>query len=53
MIRVALIALAFFALTLLLLPSQLIGLAFDPRLQRSIPHLYHRASAWRGTATPI
>src|ERR1700693_4224027 len=42
MIRVALIALAFFALTLLLLPLQLIGLLFDLRLQRSIPHLYHR-----------
>jgi lyso-ornithine lipid O-acyltransferase len=42
MIRVALIALAFFALTLLLLPFQLIGLAFDLQLQRSIPHLYHR-----------
>ena len=42
MIRVALIALAFFTLTLLLLPFQLIGLAFDLRLQRSIPHLYHR-----------
>ena len=42
MIRVALIALAFLALTLLLLPFQLIGLAFDLRLQRSIPHLYHR-----------
>ena len=42
MIRVALIALAFFALTLLLLPFQLIGLLFDLRLQRSIPHLYHR-----------
>src|ERR1700686_321603 len=42
MIRVALIALAFFALTLLLLPFQLIGLGFDLRLQRSIPHLYHR-----------
>jgi 1-acyl-sn-glycerol-3-phosphate acyltransferase len=41
-IRVALIALAFFALTLLLLPFQLIGLGFDLRLQRSIPHLYHR-----------
>src|ERR1700686_4295073 len=42
MIRVALIALAFFALTLLLLPFQLIGIAFNLRLQRSIPHLYHR-----------
>jgi 1-acyl-sn-glycerol-3-phosphate acyltransferase len=42
MIRVILIALAFLALTLLLLPFQLIGLAFDLRLQRTIPHHYHR-----------
>ncbi len=43
MIRIILIALAFLALTLALLPFQLIGLAFDLRLQRTIPHLYHRA----------
>jgi 1-acyl-sn-glycerol-3-phosphate acyltransferase len=42
MIRIILIALAFVALTLVLLPLQLIGLAFDLRLQRTIPHLYHR-----------
>jgi 1-acyl-sn-glycerol-3-phosphate acyltransferase len=42
MIRVILIALAFIVLTLVLLPFQLIGIAFDLRLQRSIPHLYHR-----------
>src|SRR6266436_4300410 len=42
MIRVILIALAFLALTLVLLPFQLIGIAFEPRLQRMIPHLYHR-----------
>jgi 1-acyl-sn-glycerol-3-phosphate acyltransferase len=42
MIRVVLIALAFVVLTLVLLPFQLIGIAFDLRLQRSIPHLYHR-----------
>jgi lyso-ornithine lipid O-acyltransferase len=42
MTRVVLIALAFLALTLVLLPFQLIGLAFDLRLQRIIPHLYHR-----------
>ena len=42
MIRVVLIALAFLALTLVLLPFQLIGIAFDLRLQRTIPHLYHR-----------
>ena len=42
MIRVISIALAFAALTLVLLPFQLIGIAFDLRLQRTIPHLYHR-----------
>src|SRR5258706_4480234 len=42
MIRVILIALAFIALTLVLLPFQLIGIAFNFRLQGSIPHLYHR-----------
>src|ERR1700726_5271566 len=42
MIRVTLVALAFLALTLVLLPFQLIGLVFDLRLQRTIPHLYHR-----------
>jgi lyso-ornithine lipid O-acyltransferase len=42
MIRVISIASAFVALTLVLLPLQLIGIAFDLRLQRTIPHLYHR-----------
>ncbi len=42
MIRITLIALAFVALTLALLPLQLIALALDLRLQRTIPHLYHR-----------
>jgi 1-acyl-sn-glycerol-3-phosphate acyltransferase len=42
MIRVISFALAFVALTLVLLPFQLIGIAFDLRLRRSIPHLYHR-----------
>src|ERR1700730_6194201 len=42
MIRVISIALAFVALTLVLLPFQLIGLAFDLRLRRAVPHLYHR-----------
>jgi 1-acyl-sn-glycerol-3-phosphate acyltransferase len=42
MVRAISIALAFLALTLVLLPFQLIGLAFDLRLQRTIPHLYHR-----------
>src|ERR1700726_4753174 len=42
MIRVTLVALAFLALTLVLLPFQMIGLVFGLRLQRRIPHLYHR-----------
>jgi len=42
MIRVISIALALLALTLVLLPFQLIGLVFDLRLQRIVPHLYHR-----------
>src|SRR3979490_2079559 len=42
MVRAISIALAFLALTLVLLPFQLIGIAFDLRLQRTIPHLYHR-----------
>jgi 1-acyl-sn-glycerol-3-phosphate acyltransferase len=42
MIRVVLIAAAFLALTLVLLPLQLIALAFGLRLQRTIPQLYHR-----------
>jgi 1-acyl-sn-glycerol-3-phosphate acyltransferase len=42
MIRVISIALAFIALTLVLLPFQLIGIVFDWRLQRTIPHFYHR-----------
>src|ERR1035437_855324 len=42
MIRIILIALAVVILTLVLLPFQLIGLAFELRLQRTIPHWYHR-----------
>jgi 1-acyl-sn-glycerol-3-phosphate acyltransferase len=42
MFRAVLILLAFVALTLALLPLQMIGLVFDLRLQRTIPHLYHR-----------
>jgi lyso-ornithine lipid O-acyltransferase len=42
MIRVIFIVLAFLLLTLVLLPFQLIGIAFNWRLQRSIPHFYHR-----------
>jgi 1-acyl-sn-glycerol-3-phosphate acyltransferase len=41
MIRVISIVLALILLTLVLLPLQLIGIAFDLRLRRTIPHLYH------------
>ncbi|HEY8336959.1 MAG TPA: lysophospholipid acyltransferase family protein [Tardiphaga sp.] len=43
MIRFTAVLLAITVLTLLLLPLQLIGIVFNLRLQRSIPHLYHRA----------
>jgi lyso-ornithine lipid O-acyltransferase len=42
MIRVVLFGFAFLALTLVLLPFQLIAILFGLRLQRSIPHFYHR-----------
>ena len=42
MIRVVSIALALLALTLALLPLHLMARAFDLRMQRTIPHLYHR-----------
>jgi 1-acyl-sn-glycerol-3-phosphate acyltransferase len=42
MIRAVRILVAFFTLTLLLAPLQLLALAFDLRLQRTIPHLCHR-----------
>ncbi|NVN87912.1 MAG: 1-acyl-sn-glycerol-3-phosphate acyltransferase [Rhodopseudomonas sp.] len=43
MIRLTLLIAALLILTLVLLPLQLICMAFDLRLQRTIPHLYHRA----------
>jgi 1-acyl-sn-glycerol-3-phosphate acyltransferase len=42
MLRLILVIFALILLTLLLLPLQLIGIAFNLRLQRQIPHLYHR-----------
>ncbi len=42
MIRAISILLAFAALTLVLLPFQLAGMAFGLRLQRTLPHWYHR-----------
>jgi 1-acyl-sn-glycerol-3-phosphate acyltransferase len=43
MIRLVFTVVAIIALTLVLLPFQLIGIAFGLRLQRRIPQLYHRA----------
>ncbi|MDF3809853.1 lysophospholipid acyltransferase family protein [Rhodopseudomonas sp. BAL398] len=43
MIRLILVIAALLLLTLLLLPIQLVCLAFGLQLQRTIPHLYHRA----------
>jgi 1-acyl-sn-glycerol-3-phosphate acyltransferase len=42
MIRFAFTVVALVVLTLALLPFQLIGIAFDLRLQRTIPRVYHR-----------
>ena len=42
MIRAIAILLAFAALTLVLLPFQLLGIAFDLRPQPTIPHWCHR-----------
>ena len=42
MVRVVAIVLAFAGLTLALLPFQLAGIAFGLRLQRVVPHWYHR-----------
>ena len=43
MIRIVFTLIALVALTLVLLPFQLIGIGFGLRLQRRIPQLYHRA----------
>jgi 1-acyl-sn-glycerol-3-phosphate acyltransferase len=43
MIRITLIILALALLTLVLLPFQLVGILFDSKLQRIVPHLFHRA----------
>ena len=42
MIRCFFVALSFVALTLVLLPFQLIGMVFKLPIQRSIPYFYHR-----------
>jgi 1-acyl-sn-glycerol-3-phosphate acyltransferase len=42
MIRLVFTLIALVMLTLVLLPFQLIGIAFGLRLQRTVPQLYHR-----------
>jgi 1-acyl-sn-glycerol-3-phosphate acyltransferase len=42
MIRIVFILSAVVVVTLVLLPFQLIGIAFDLRLRRAVPQLYHR-----------
>lgn len=42
MIRAVSIVLFLVAVTLLLLPFQVIGIVFNNRLQRIVPHIYHR-----------
>lgn len=42
MIRIVLIALILLLLTLVLLPFQLAGILLNSRLQRTVPHLFHR-----------
>jgi len=43
-LRIGVIAVTLSAVTLILLPVQLVGLAFDLRIRRSVPRLWHRAA---------
>lgn len=43
-LRIGVIGLALFAVTIALLPFQLLGLALDLRMRRYIPRLWHRAA---------
>ncbi len=45
-IRIALIVIALVAVTLILLPFQLVGLAFDLKIRRYVPRYWHRAACW-------
>lgn len=45
-IRIGFIVVGFFAVTLVLLPFQLAGLAFDLKIRRYIPRYWHRAACW-------
>jgi lyso-ornithine lipid O-acyltransferase len=45
-IRIGFIAVCLVIVTLVLLPFQLLGLAFDWKIRRYIPRLWHRAACW-------
>ena len=45
-VRAAFLAIALTAVTLVLLPLQLLGLRYDWKLRRRIPRLWHRAACW-------
>ena len=45
-IRIGIIVLLLFAVTLILLPFQLAGLAFDLKIRRYVPRYWHRCACW-------
>jgi 1-acyl-sn-glycerol-3-phosphate acyltransferase len=45
-LRIGLILVALLLVTLVLLPFQLIGLAFDLKMRRRIPRYWHRSACW-------
>lgn len=45
-IRIGLIIVCLVAVTLVLLPFQLAGLAFDLKIRRYVPRLWHRSACW-------
>jgi len=45
-IRIGLIVLCLALVTLILLPFQLLGLAFDWKIRRTIPRIWHRCACW-------
>jgi 1-acyl-sn-glycerol-3-phosphate acyltransferase len=45
-LRIGLIIIALFAVTLILLPFQLVGLLFDLKIRRRVPRYWHRAACW-------
>jgi 1-acyl-sn-glycerol-3-phosphate acyltransferase len=45
-LRIGLVILALFVVTLVLLPFQLVGLAFDLKIRRTVPRYWHRAACF-------